>query len=148
MPIAQRRAEVTWEGSLLKGSGRFTVGSGAFDEQRISWAARTERADGKTSPEELIAAAHASCFAMACSHALNQAGTPPNRLHVTAVCTLDATDAGPRITTMDLTIEGEVHGLDQAGFERIAQQAKEGCPVSQALRTNVDIRLQAQLRNA
>jgi len=145
MPIAQRRAEVVWEGDLPKGNGRMTVGSGAFQEQSITYASRFERPDGKTSPEELIAGAHAGCFAMALANTLAQGGTPPSRLHVTAVCTLDRTDAGFRITTMDLEVEGQVPGLDASGFERAAQQAKEGCPVSQALRSNVDIRLAARL---
>jgi osmotically inducible protein OsmC len=148
MPTAQRRAEVTWEGDLAKGTGRLKVGSGAFPEQIITFPARVEQPDGKTSPEELIAAAHAGCFAMALSHALTQGGTPPTRLNVSAVCTLDRTDGGFRITTMDLEVEGQVPGADQARFEQAAQQAKEGCPVSQALHNNVDIRLKARLASS
>src|SRR4028119_689497 len=88
MPTAERRAEVVWEGDLPRGSGRFTVGSGAMDEQAVTWASRTERSDGKTSPEELIAAAHGSCFAMALSNVLAEGGTPPERLEIDAVCTV------------------------------------------------------------
>jgi osmotically inducible protein OsmC len=148
MPTAQRRAQVVWEGNLAKGSGRLTVGSGAFPEQGITFASRTEQPDGKTSPEELIAAAHAGCYAMALSFGLSQAGTPPTRLSVSAVCTLDRADGGFRITTMELEVEGQVPGIDQAQFEQAAQQAKEGCPVSQALHNNVDIRLKTRLAGA
>src|SRR3712207_2682347 len=89
MATAERRAQVVWEGDLPRGSGRFTVGSGAMSEQAVTWASRTERSDGKTSPEELIAAAHGSCFAMALSNVLAEGGTPPERLEIDAVCTFD-----------------------------------------------------------
>ncbi len=146
MASAQRRAEVRWEGNLTQGKGRIVkVGSGAFDELSITWAARVERSDGKTSPEELIAAAHAGCYAMALSHTLNQAGTPPESLDVTAVCTLDEVGGGRKITTMELEVRGRVPGVDAAGFEQAAQKAEQGCPVSNALRNNVQIRLKAQL---
>jgi len=146
MAKAERRAEVTWQGNLVQGSGRIdSVGSGAFGNLPITWASRTESSDGKTSPEELIAAAHASCFAMALSHGLAQGGTPPERLHVSAVSTFEQVEGGFRITTMNLDVQGKVPGLDQAGFEAAARQAGEGCPVSNALRNNVDIRVRAHL---
>lgn len=138
---AERRAEVIWQGNLTQGNGRLTVGSGAFGEQAITWAARTERSDGKTSPEELIAAAHAGCYAMALSHTLNQGGTPPEQLIVNAVCTLDQ----GKITTMNLDVQGLVPGLDAAAFREAAQKAEQSCPVSNALRNNVQIHLNAHL---
>src|ERR687896_664341 len=114
MAVAERRAVVVWEGNLTEGGGRFTVGSGAMGELPVTWASRTERSDGKTSPEELIAAAHASCFAMAVSNVV-------------------------------LDIRGRVPGLDAEGFQTAIEQADQGCPVSNALRGNVDIRVNASL---
>lgn len=140
MAMAERTANVVWEGDLAHGAGRVTVASGALAEFPVTWASRTERSDGKTSPEELIAAAHASCFSMALSHALAEAGTPPERLEVNAVATLDGTDDGLRITTMNLALRGRVPGLDAAGFQAAAEGAKAGCPVSNAL-TGVHITL-------
>jgi osmotically inducible protein OsmC len=143
---AERRAEVTWEGNLVQGHGTIvSVGSGAISNLPITWASRTERSDGKTSPEELIAAAHAACYAMAFSHALAQSGTPAERLTVDAVCTFEQTADGFKVSTMDLNVRGKVPGLDQAGFEEAARKGEQGCPVSNALRNNVDIRLKAQL---
>jgi lipoyl-dependent peroxiredoxin len=138
---AERRAEVIWQGNLTQGNGRLKVGSGAFGEQAITWAARTERSDGKTSPEELIAAAHAGCYAMALSHTLNQGGTPPEQLVVNAACTLDQ----GKITTMNLDVQGTVPGMDAAAFQEAAQKAEQSCPVSNALRNNVQIHLNARL---
>ncbi|HEX2924206.1 MAG TPA: OsmC family protein [Chloroflexota bacterium] len=147
MPAAQSKAEVTWEGNLFAGSGRVMVESGVIGEQPISWASRTNRVKGKTSPEELIAAAHAGCYAMALSNTLDKAGKPPTRLDVSAVCSFEQVGGGFKITTMDLEVRGVVPGLDQAGFQELAQQGEQGCPVSNALRGNVDIRVKAQLVN-
>lgn len=145
---AERRAEVEWEGNLVQGHGKVvSVGSGALGELPITWASRTERSDGKTSPEELLAAAHAACYAMAFSHSLAQAGTPAERLHVSATCAFEQVGAGFKVTTMDLDVRGKVPGLDQAGFENAAQQAEQGCPVSNALRNNVQIRVKASLES-
>jgi osmotically inducible protein OsmC len=146
MAMAERTAEVIWTGDLAQGNGVVAVGSGALPEFPVTWASRTERSDGKTSPEELIAAAHASCFSMALSHSLAQAGTPPKQLVVSAVATLDATDDGLRITTMVLDVHGTVPGIDAAAFVAAAEGAKTGCPVSNAL-TGVKIALQASLDN-
>jgi osmotically inducible protein OsmC len=143
MAMAERRAEVVWEGNLPQGSGKFTVGSGAMGEQQVTWASRTERSDGKTSPEELIAAAHGSCFAMALSNVLDGGGTPPERLEITAVCTFDSDNV--EVSSVDLDIRGRVPGMDAEGFQTAVEQANEGCPVSNALRGNVDIRLNASL---
>lgn len=145
MAVAERTAEVVWEGNLQQGKGTFTTGSGALGTQAVTWASRTESSDGRTSPEELIAAAHASCYAMAFSNTLNTAGTPPERLDVTATCTLDRVDGKMKITTMRLDVHGKVPGLDQAGFESAAQTAEQGCPVSNALRNNVQITVNATL---
>ncbi len=145
---AERRADVVWEGDLLHGSGTIvSVGSGALGALPVTWASRTERSDGKTSPEELLAAAHAACYAMAFSHTLAQAGTPAERLSVSATCTFEQVEGGFKISTMDLDVRGKVPGLDEAGFEKVAQQAEQGCPVSNALRNNVQIRVNAHLES-
>ena len=145
---AERRAEAEWQGNLIQGSGRLvSVGSGAIGNLPITWASRTERSDSKTSPEELIAAAHAACYAMAFSNTLAQAGTPVERLTVDATCTFEQVEGGFKISTMVLDARGKVPGLDQAGFEKAAQQAEQGCPVSNALRNNVAISVNAQLES-
>ena len=143
MATAERRAEVVWEGNLARGTGSFTVGSGAIGEQAVTWASRTERSDGKTSPEELIAAAHASCFAMALSDVLDEGGTPPERLQISAVCTFDVENV--KVSSVDLDVRGRVPGLDAEGFQSAVEQGEEGCPVSNALRGNVEIRVNASL---
>ena len=143
MATAERRAEVVWEGDLPGGSGRFTVGSGAMSEQAVTWASRTERSDGKTSPEELIAAAHGSCFAMALSNVLAEGGTPPERLEIDAVCTFDVSEV--KVSSVDLDIRGHVPGIDEEGFQSAVGQAEQGCPVSNALRGNIEIRVNATL---
>ncbi len=144
MPVQQRRAQVSWNGDL-KGSGTITVGSGVLSALPVTFSARTEESGGKTSPEELIAAAHATCFAMALSNTLAKGGKPPERLDVRATCTLDRVDGKLAITTMELSVTGRVPGIDQAGFEAAAQDAGHNCPVSQALKNNVAIRLDAHL---
>lgn len=126
-----RRASAQWNGSLMEGSGQVTMESSGLGTFAVSWPARAEEANGVTSPEELIAAAHATCFSMALSHGLAQAGTPPTRLDTSAEVDFQP---GTGITAIRLTVSGEVPGLDAAGFEAAAQAAKEGCPVSQALK--------------
>ena len=139
-----RRADVTWLGSLMEGSGTITATtSGAIGEQPVSWAARSEdTTGGKTSPEELIAAAHASCFSMALSAGLAKAGTPAEELKTSATVTFQP---GQGITKIALTVEGRVPGLDAAAFAEAAQGAKENCPVSKALAAVPEITLDAQL---
>jgi osmotically inducible protein OsmC len=133
----ERRAEVTWSGDLLSGAGTIDrVGSGAFGPLDVTWASRAEAPDGRTSPEELIAAAHASCFAMALSHGLGQAGTPPQHLSVSATVTFVP---GTGITSSALEVEGRVEGIDAAAFESAVEAARDGCPVSQALMGNVEL---------
>jgi lipoyl-dependent peroxiredoxin len=143
---AERRAEVTWAGDLTKGSGTIeSVGSGAFGPLDVSWPARTEDPGGNTSPEELIAAAHAACFSMAFSNALAQGGTPPESLSVSATVTFEP---GTGITKSVLDVQGNVPGIDEGRFRAAAEQAKENCPVSQALKGNVELELTTRLQNA
>jgi osmotically inducible protein OsmC len=141
----ERRAHTTWEGDLAAGSGTFTVGTGSLGPQQVSWAARTEEPGGKTSPEELLAAAHASCFSMALSGVLARAGTPPKRLETEAVVTFDKVDGGWKVTRSALKVRGEVPGADEQAFRGAAEDAKENCPISQALKGNVELTLDAAL---
>ena len=114
MAMAERSATTEWDGDLAHGSGEVSVGSGAFATFPVTWASRTERSDGKTSPEELIAAAHSSCFSMALSHGLTEAGHKPEHLSVSAKVTLDQRDGAPTVTTSELAVTGRVPGIDQA----------------------------------
>jgi osmotically inducible protein OsmC len=143
--VAKRRAEVTWEKDLIRGNGRLRFGTGALPETGVTWAARTERPGGKTSPEELLAAAHASCYAMALSATLAANRTPPTRLDVTAVCTLDEVGGKWKVTMMELTVRGVVSGINNSKFKEIAKTAEAGCPIFNTLRNNVEIRLNASL---
>lgn len=143
---ATRTAQATWEGDLISGSGVVSAGtSRTFAALPVTWASRTESAGGRTSPEELIAAAHASCFAMALSGGLAGEGTPPQKLEVGATVTFDKVEAGWRVVSSALTVRGWVRGTDAAGFRRAAEAAKDGCPVSQALKNNVKLSVDAQL---
>ncbi len=138
-----RRADVTWQGSLMEGSGTIrSTTSGAIGEQSVSWPNRAEDNPDKTSPEELIAAAHAACFAMALSHGLAQGGNPPDEVKTSAVVTFQP---GEGITKIALTVEGSVPGIDAAAFEEAANTAKENCPVSKALASVPEITLEARL---
>jgi lipoyl-dependent peroxiredoxin len=141
---AERTAQVSWNGSLMEGAGRIeSTGSGALGGLEVTWASRSEPSeDGRTSPEELIAAAHAACFSMALSHGLAQQDTPPDKLNVKATSTFVP---GTGITQMQLEVRGRVPGVDQDQFKQAAEQAKENCPVSQALKGNVDITVEAAL---
>jgi osmotically inducible protein OsmC len=134
---------VTWNGSLMEGGGRIDSStSGKLDGLEIDWRARSEDGARKTSPEDLIAAAHASCFAMALSNGLAQAGTAPDELRTSANVTFVP---GTGITKIELTVAGKVPGLDEAGFKEAAQAAKENCPVSKALAGVPEITLDARL---
>jgi osmotically inducible protein OsmC len=148
MAMADRTANTVWEGNLPKGKGTLTLNSGATGELPVTWASRSEkRSEGQTSPEELIAAAHASCFSMALSNELSEAGHEPERLEVSSTVTLDMVDGGLKVTTSKITVRGRVPGIDQAEFEKAAQGAGQNCPVSGALRGNVDISVDAQLES-
>ena len=143
--VAQRRAEVKWEGDLRQGKGVVSLMSGAAKDLPVTWAARTEEPDGKTSPEELIAGAHAACYAMALSNTLAQEGSPPERLLIEATCSLTPQESGYRITSVELSVRASIKGLDAMRFEQLAQKAELGCPVSNALRNNVKIILRPEL---
>jgi osmotically inducible protein OsmC len=137
--MADRTASVTWSGSLIEGAGTIeSVGSGAFGPLDVTWTARAEDSDGRTSPEELIAAAHAVCFSMALSHGLAQAGKPADRLESSATVTFVP---GTGITKIALAVRGIVPGMDEAAFVEEAQAAKENCPVSKALAAVPEITL-------
>ena len=138
-----RRAEVVWQGSLREGSGTIvSTTSGSIGEQPVTWVNRSEDSPTATSPEELIAAAHASCFSMALLGALARAETPPTELRTSATVTFQP---GEGITKIALTVEGTVPGLDEDGFREAAQTAKENCPVSKALAGVPEISLDARL---
>jgi lipoyl-dependent peroxiredoxin len=138
-----RTANVVWQGDLMSGSGTIAqVPSGAFGPLDVSWASRAEEPNGKTSPEELIAASWASCFAMALSNGLAKAGTPPEKLETSATVTFQP---GEGITRGALTVRGTVPGLDEDGFRAAADDAKKNCPVSQALSGIPDVTLEASL---
>src|SRR5215217_4124885 len=127
---AERRAAVVWQGDLMGGSGTITsTGSGAFGDLGVSWSARTEESGGSTSPEELIAAAHAACFAMALSNTIAQQGSTPERLETSAVCTFEKVGDGWKITTVELDVSGVVPGMDEDAFRTAAETAKDNCPV-------------------
>ena len=139
-----RRAEVTWRGDLMSGEGTIErVGSGAFGPLDVTWASRAEEPSGRTSPEELIAAAHASCFSMALSHALAQQGHAPEELRTSATVTFQP---GEGIQRIALAVRGRVPGIDEAAFRGAAESAKENCPVSKALASVPEITLDAQLQ--
>ena len=143
---AIRTAEVTWNGALLDGSGTIDyVTSGAFTRLPVTWASRTEAADGRTSPEELLASAHAACYSMAFSAGLGRNGTPPTKLSVSATVTFDKLEAGWKVTSSALKVRGTVPGIDAARFAELAEAAKDGCPISGALKGNVALSVEATL---
>jgi osmotically inducible protein OsmC len=142
---AESSATTSWQGTLAHGSGTTSLASGAAGPLEVSWAWRTERSAGTTSPEELIAAAHASCFAMAFSHELAEAGATPEHLDVSATVTFEIVEGAPTVSRSALTVRGTAGGIDADGFARVAAAAKEGCPVSRALKGNVEITLDAAL---
>lgn len=142
---AKRTAEAVWDGDLAHGRGTVKGKSGGLPETSVSWAARTEASGGKTSPEELLAAAHASCFCMALSAGLGRIGKPPERLAVSATATFDKVGDAWKVTTMELDVVGKVPGASAAEFETAAKAASQGCPISGALKGNVTVTVQARL---
>jgi osmotically inducible protein OsmC len=141
-----RTATATWSGDLPSGRGTVTAATtGIFRDQPITWASRTEEPAGITSPEELLAAAHASCFSMACSNNLAKAGTPVERLDVEVSVTADRRDAGWTVISAAIVVRGVVPGATQASFAEAANGAKDGCPISRALAGNVEITVEAIL---
>lgn len=143
--MAERRATVVWQGTLTEGQGTIDTGSGVLSKSPVTWASRMETPEGKTSPEELLAAAEAECYSMVLTNMLSKQGNVPERLEVTATCTVERQDGGLKITTIHLEVRGQVPGIDQATFSQVAQEAEQGCPVSNALRGNVEISVNAQL---
>lgn len=142
-----RHAEVNWSGDLQTGAGMIKyVTSGVFSRLPVSWASRTSAHNGKTSPEELLAAAHASCFSMAFSARLGKNGTPPTDLNVRAEVTFDQVDGGWKVTTSVLKVDALVPGIDDATFQAIAADARDNCPISKALAGNVQLSVEATLR--
>jgi lipoyl-dependent peroxiredoxin len=142
----EREAHATWEGDLRQGSGRFDLrSSGSMSGQEVTFSSRFEQPGGKTSPEELIAAAHATCFSMALANGLAQDGNPPAKLETDALVTLDQANGGFVITSIHLTVRGHVDGIDESGFRQAAEQAKKNCPVSKALASVPSITLDAAL---
>lgn len=142
----ERSARATWTGDLKSGQGEFDLESShAVEHEQVTFSSRFEQPGGKTSPEELIAAAHATCFSMALSNGLAQAGHEPKKLETDAQVTLDNADGGFAITSIHLTVHGEVEGIDEAGFKEAAEEARKNCPVSKALAAVPDITLDASL---
>lgn len=145
---AVRRASATWSGDLTSGAGTVSAETtGVFTSLPVSWAARTEEPGGKTSPEELLAAAHAACYSMAFSNKLAKAGHAPDRLDVTAEVTFAKEEAGWKVATSHLTVRGRVPGISEADFTSIAEDARDGCPISVALKGNVDLSVEAVLES-
>lgn len=141
-----RTANVTWTGDLQTGSGMINyVSSGVFSRLPVSWASRTSQHNGKTSPEELLAAAHASCFSMAFSARLAKNGTPATKLDVRAEVKFDQVDGAWKVTTSRLTVRGLVPGIDKPTFDRIAEDARDNCPISKALTGNVELAVETTL---
>lgn len=143
---ATREARAVWNGDLMSGTGTVSgTSSGKLNEVPVSWSARTEAPGGKSSPEELLAAAHASCFAMALSAGLGRAGTPPNRLEVRSKVTFDKVGDSWTVVSSELEVKGDIPGADAAKFTKAAEDAKENCPISRALKGNVKLSVKANL---
>ena len=141
-----RTANVVWNGDLVNGSGMITyVSSGVFTRLPITWASRTSAHDGKTSPEELLAAAHASCFSMAFSSRLAKNGTPATTLEVKVEITFDQGEGGWKVASSNIKVNGTVPGIDKATFDRLADDAKDNCPISAAIKGNVALSVEATL---
>jgi osmotically inducible protein OsmC len=146
MADAPRRADAVWTGSLAQGSGEVSLKSSeAAGPLPVTWASRTARSEGKTSPEELVAAAHAACYSMALSHILGEAGTPPEKLETSVTVTFKEIEGGWKTGSSAITVKGWVPGLDAMAFKEAAEAAKDGCPISGALKGNVELSVTATL---
>ena len=146
MADAPRRADAVWTGSLAQGSGEVSLmSSEAAGPLPVTWASRTARSEGKTSPEELVAAAHASCYCMALSAVLGEAGTPPEKLEISVTVTFKEIEGGWKTGSSAITVKGWVPGLDEMAFKEAAEAAKDGCPISGALKGNVELSVEATL---
>ena len=142
-----RSANAVWEGDLLSGSGSVSGGTGLFTDLPTSWASRTEAPQGRTSPEELLAAAHASCYSMAFSNGLAKAGFPAQRVEVRAEVTFTKGDSGWSVTRSALTVRGWVSNIDEATFQEAAEGARTGCPISRALNPSIEVTIDAKLEH-
>ena len=141
-----RHATATWSGDLLSGNGTVTAATtGIFRDQRTTWASRIAEPEGVTSPEDLLAAAHASCYSMACSNVLAKAGTPPTRLDVEVAVSADKLEAGWTVTRSEIRVRGVVPGATRESFAAAAEEARDGCPISRALKGNVALSVEATL---
>lgn len=148
MATAERQARVQWQGTLQEGSGELDFASSGVGKYPVTWASRIHEPAGRTSPEELLAASHAACYAMAFSATLGGSGSPPERLDVTATVSLDPKEGGGfQVTSSALEVRGVVPGLDQQGFQNLAEQAEKGCPISNALRNNLQLTVKATLES-
>jgi lipoyl-dependent peroxiredoxin len=148
MVIAERRAQIVWDGPLQAGSGELEFLSSGIGTYPVTWASRVERPDGRTSPEELLAASHAACYAMALNGALGTEPNLPQRLDITATVALDRKEGGGfQVVSSVLEVKGTVPGLDQAKFQEVAEQAEQVCPISNAIRNNVQITVKATLEH-
>jgi osmotically inducible protein OsmC len=146
MADAPRRADAVWTGSLAQGAGEVSLKSSeAAGPLPVTWASRTARSEGKTSPEELVAAAHAACYSMALSHILGEAGTPPEKLETSVTVTFKEIEGGWKTGSSAITVKGWVPGLDATAFREAAEAAKDGCPISGALKGNVELSVEAML---
>jgi osmotically inducible protein OsmC len=144
--MAEKTASAVWNGTLTDGSGTVSTASGVLDDAGLTWRVRTSDTDEATSPEELVAAAHAACYAMAFSYALGNAGTPAQKLEVTSKVGFGPNPGGGmKVTHSHLHVKGSVPGLDQAAFAKAAADAEKGCPISNALRGNIEITVEAEL---
>ena len=145
MPRVTRKASVNWQGNVARGEGKVSGQSGAIEELPYTLATRIGKPEGKTSPEELVAAAVGSCFAMSLAGELTGAGTPPERLDVSASCTVDEVEGRHLVTEVDLTVRGRVPGIDAATFERTAAQAEQGCTMAALVRASAEVKVEATL---
>jgi osmotically inducible protein OsmC len=145
--MADRTATVTWRGNLLEGQGTIDTGSGAITGTPVTWASRIEASEGKTSPEELLAASEAECYVMGLTARLSRAGNVPDEIKTVATCTVERGEGGLKITTIHLQVSGRVPNIDNETFQHEAIEAEKTCPVSNALRGNVEISLEANLES-
>lgn len=147
MAIADRNVTTVWDGTLEKGVGTFVDSSSTvLDDEQVTWASRTEAPQGKSSPEELLAAAHSSCFSMALAMGLGNNGTPPTRLDVSCEVSLEEVDGAPTITTSKLVVRAQVDGLSEEDFQGVVSEAETGCPVSR-LFAGAEVTVDAELTN-
>jgi osmotically inducible protein OsmC len=145
LATAKSTANAVWEGSLMEGGGKVSAASGMFSDLAVSWSARTERPTPTTSPEELLASAHAACYSMALSNGLAKAGTPPTKLEVSATVTFAQQEVGWKVASSALTVKGTVPGATAESFQEAAEAAKDGCPISKAITGNVELSVEATL---